>query len=330
VSAESTPTAAAPVGVPRSSSRIAAGVGGIVLGGVFLVAGAAKVVDPEAFAEVVKAEGLAFALPASAVAMLAIALEIGLGLALVLGLRTRRVLMVSTALVLGFLFLTGRAYVDHLRGVERAVHSCGCFGNLVDRSPTAAFWQDVGMLVPATALAWLVPVRAARPGPRRRWAVVAAGTAAAVALGFFAPRLPLDDLVTRLHVGDPVGEICTDALGKRICLVDTVPPLAEGRHLVILADLHDEAFVRELPTINAYVSDGAGPELWVLVDADKSTISKFCLTAGAACPILPGPPALLRPLYRRLPRSFLVVGGRVETIWSGLPPFRSLTASTSR
>ena len=36
------------------------------------------------------------------------------------------------------------------------------------------------------------------------------------------------------------------------------------------------------------------------------------------------PPALLRPLYRTLPRSFLVRGGRVVETWSGLPPLDEL------
>lgn len=254
----------------------------------------------------------------------------GLGLALVVGPRSRWVLLASSALVLGFLFLTGRAYFDHLRGVTKSVHSCGCFGNLVDRSPSAAFWQDVGMLLPSLALAWLAPGPAGGPRPWRRWAVVAAGTVGSVALGLAAPSLPLDDVVTRLHVGAAVKEMCTDALGKRICLADTIPPLADGRNLVVLADLDDPAFAKVLPELNAYAADGTGPQLWVLVDDDKAAIQKFCLTAGASCPVMSGPMALLRPLYRRLPRSFVVTNGKVESIWNGLPPFGSLSAPTSR
>ena len=309
---------------------VAARVGGVFLGLVFVFAGAVKVLDPEAFAEVISAEGLAFAAPAGVVAILAIAVEIGLGLALVLGPRSRWILAASTALVVGFLLLTGRAYVDHLRGWSRSTHSCGCFGNLVDRSPSAAFWQDVAMLVPSLAMAWLDPARAGGPRPLRRWTAVAVGVAGSIALALAAPSLPLDDLVTRLHTGASVKEICTDALGKRICLADAVPPLAEGRHLVVLADLKDPDFARELAALNAYAADGVGPQLWLLVSADKAEIARFCLTAGASCPVMSAPAALLRPLHRRLPRSFLVADGRVETIWNGIAPLTRPPAPASR
>lgn len=329
VSEDSVPRAI-PLDRVRRVRSIVAAVGAIFLGLVFLVAGVAKVVDPESFAEIVKAEGLVFVVPAIGVAMLAIALEIGLGLALVWGPRSRAILWVSTALVLGFLFLTGRAYVDHLRGAAGSTHSCGCFGNLVDRSPSAAFWQDVSMLVPALALAWLAPGRSNGPRAIRRWIAAAVGTVGAVGFAIAAPSLPLDDFVTRLHVGDPVKQICTDALGKRICLADAVPPLAEGSHVVVLANLDDPGLRRELVEFNAYAADGVGPQLWVLVGADKAEIAKYCLTAGASCPVMNVPMALLRPLYRRLPRSFLVTDGRVEKVWNGLPPFRSLSTPAPR
>jgi uncharacterized membrane protein YphA (DoxX/SURF4 family) len=308
--------------------RVAATVGAIALGLVFLVAGLAKVVDPEAFAEVVKAEGLDVVVSAMVVALLAIALEVGLGLALALGLRTRRVLAVSTVLVVGFLFLTGRAYVHFLRGDAPAVHSCGCFGNLVDRSPAAAFWQDVAMLVPALVLAWLAPLRADGPARTRRWITVAAATLGSVALGIAAPSLPLDGIATRLHEGDSVKEICTSAGRKRVCLTSVLPDLATGRHVVVLADLDDAGFRAAVPELNAYAADGKGPRLLVLAAVGSDDVAAFCLTAGATCPLMAGPVTLLRPLYRRLPRSFLVEDGHVTTVWNGLPPLGSLSSSS--
>jgi uncharacterized membrane protein YphA (DoxX/SURF4 family) len=300
-------------------------VGSVLLGVVLLVAGLAKVVDPQAFADVVKAEGLDFGLPPVAVALAAVALEVGLGVALVLCLRTRPVLLVATGLVVGFLFLTGRAYFHYLRGDAPAVHSCGCFGNLVDRSPVAAFWQDVAMLVPPLVLAWLAPRPAGLPPPRVRWAAVAASAVAAVGVGIAAPSLPFDGIATRLHVGDDVKEICTSAGDGKQCLASVVPDLAGGSHVVALVDLGDPAMRASVPDWNVYAADARGPRLWVLSTSDKNEIATFCLTAGAACPLMSGPPTLLRPLYRRLPRSFRVEDGKVTEIWDGLPPLRSLS-----
>jgi hypothetical protein len=41
---------------------------------------------------------------------------------------------------------------------------------------------------------------------------------------------------------------------------------------------------------------------------------------GPSFEIREAPPSLLRPLYRALPRSFLVYDGSVAETWSGLPP----------
>jgi hypothetical protein len=38
------------------------------------------------------------------------------------------------------------------------------------------------------------------------------------------------------------------------------------------------------------------------------------------------PPELMRPLYRRLPRSFLVKDGRVTRTFAGMPPLTTQTA----
>ena len=73
----------------------------------------------------------------------------------------------TAALVVFFLFLTGRAYVRHLQGIEPET-SCGCFGNLVQRTPAEAFWGDMLLMVPALALAFLARDRG--PWPRARLA----------------------------------------------------------------------------------------------------------------------------------------------------------------
>jgi uncharacterized membrane protein YphA (DoxX/SURF4 family) len=130
-------------------------IAGAVLGIVLLVAVWAKAVDPASFAEQIRTEKLDFALSAPAIALLALALEAGLGLALLLGVRRNWVLVPATLLVAFFLFLTGRAWWLSAHGLRDAAASCGCFGNLVQRTPAEAFWQDLLLLVPPLVLAFV-------------------------------------------------------------------------------------------------------------------------------------------------------------------------------
>ena len=126
-------------------------LGGMFLGAVFLVAAWAKTLDPAAFATQIELEGLDFLLPAPAVAFIALALEVFLGAALLFWVRRPYILWPSAALVVFFLFLTGRTYWQDLQGtLPDDAASCGCFGNLVERTPAEAFWQDMLLMVPAS------------------------------------------------------------------------------------------------------------------------------------------------------------------------------------
>jgi uncharacterized membrane protein YphA (DoxX/SURF4 family) len=307
--------------------RVAGRTAGVLLGAVLLVAAYAKLLDPMAFAEQIELEGLARVASAHALALGAIGLEVGLGLALVLGLRRWWVLLPMAALVAVFLFLTGRAYWLHLRGVSPPVASCGCFGNLLERSPAAAFWQDLGLLAPLLGLAFL-----GRPGGRPRPApllVAALGAVGAVAFAQQAPALPLDDLATRLRPGAELAALCAGAGRERVCLEALVPELAAGRHLVVLADLEDEAFGEQVAALNDYAAQGGGPTLWVLTSSPPEAHRAFFWRFGPAFEVREAPRAVLRSLYRRLPRSCLVAEGVVAETFSGLPPLARFTGDAA-
>ena len=158
-------------------------LGGVVLGAVLLFAAWAKAIDPQAFADQIHREGLDALLPAGRLALLAIALEVGLGAALLLNVRRLWVLLPAALLVAFFLFLTGRAYWRAEHGQATDEGSCGCFGNLVQRSPAEAFWQDLGLLVPSLLLAFVGRSPGARTVPplRSGLALLLAGGAAALA-----------------------------------------------------------------------------------------------------------------------------------------------------
>jgi len=319
VASISSSTPAAAVARPRRGLAVASYLGGALLGGVLLVAVWAKAIDPGAFVEQIRSEGLEILLPARAIALLVLALEAGLGVALLLNLRRRPVLLVVTALVLFFLFLTGRAWWRAEQGIAEPASACGCFGNLVERTPRQAFVSDLLLLLPGLGLAWLArPGAVSRLGARTLAAGAAAGGAALFAA--LAPGLPLDDLATRLSPGVELASICAGADADRVCLTHLVPAVAAGSHLVVLADVRDPGFTATAETLNAYVAGGAEPPLAVLADFTADEHRTLLWTLAPAFDLHEVPAAMLRPLYRKLPRSFRVEEGRVTETWAGLPP----------
>jgi len=304
---------------PAAWKRRLGTAGGVFLGLVLLVAAWAKALDPVAFAEQIHAEGLDGLLGAGALALLALALEVGLGLALVLGVRRLWVLVPAAILVAFFLFLTGRAYWRDLQGLAPA-EGCGCFGNLVQRTPAEAFWQDLLLLVTPLALAFLGRERGGRRVPPLRTAVAGFGAVAVALFAWRAPELPLDDLATRLKPGVRVGAICAGEEGERVCLDTVAPELADGEHLVVLADLADPAFGAAVEELNAAARDPGAPGLVVVAPATAEGHNAFYWRFGPAFPIREAPAGMLRPLYRRLPRSFRVREGEVIETYPGLPP----------
>ncbi len=292
--------------------------GGILLGSVLLFAAYAKAIDPAAFAEQIVAEGISPVSMSLAAALVALALELGLGSALLLGVRRLWILLPTTALVVFFLFLTGRAWWNAAHGLGEATH-CGCFGNLVDRTPAEAFWQDLLLMVPALILCFFGRDEGVRP-PWRRLAVVAAVTVGGVAFAAVAPGLPLDDLATRLRSGVGVTEICAGAGEERLCLDAIASELETGAHLVVMADLEDEALLAAMPRLNEMALATAGSTPWILTASSSEVVGTFLWTQAPIFELREAPATLLRPLYRSLPRSFEVVDGRVTATWTGLPP----------
>ena len=299
----------------------------VFLGAVLLFAAYAKAIDPEAFAEQMRSEGLTFGLPAAALALAALAIEAGLGTALLLAVRRLWVLVPAALLSAFFLFLSGRNWWLTETGRRAPDASCGCFGNLVERTPAEAFGQDL-LLLGLPAL--LVFLGRRRGGPRGLvWRTAAAALAAAAVVGFAwrAPDLPLDDLATRLAPGAEIAEMCAGSGDRRVCLDAVVSELTDGEHVVVLSGLEDPALTGAIDRLNDYALDAApagAPSLW-LVNPDPLEAQRgFYWRWGPAFQVREAPPALLRPLYRRLPRSFLVRDGEVAATWSGLPPLERL------
>ncbi len=311
-------TALAPPETARPDTRPAGGggwaatvgaVGGIFLGGVFLVATWGKVLDPIAFAEVIELEGLDWLVPAAAMAPFILALEAFFGFALVFNLRRLWVMIPLSGLVLFFVFLTARAYVRDLQGIKPETASCGCFGNLLDRTPAEAFWQDLLLLVPPLVLSFFGRPRGRPVIPLVRTAVVVLLTLGVLVFAFQAPHLPLDDLATKLKPGVRIKEVCAGGGDDRICLDSPAlaAMLSEGKHLVLLADLKDEAFANsiaerldELIEAERPLAPDSGPVLRFEGRCSRVQLSEFGPTVrlsgrpfGTSASALPHPSTLV-------------------------------------
>ena len=296
-------------------------IGAFALGAVFLFAAWAKALDPEGFAGQIRAQGLELLLPARTLAWIALALEAGLGVALLTGIRRLWVLVPTAALIVFFLFLTGRDYYRAEHGLAPAAASCGCFGNLVERTPEEAFWQDLALLGVPFALALVGRPRGGRLFPPLRTALATTAALGAVLFAVKAPELPLDNLATRLKPGVRLASLCAGKGSQATCLNHLTDGLDQGEHLVVLADLDAPAFTGSVAALNAWADANRKPPLMVLSASPLASHNAF-RWKGPAFPVVEAPEALLRPLYRRLPRSFRVENGTVTATYDGLPPLR--------
>lgn len=301
-------------------------VAGFLLGAVLLVALFPKVAAPWAFQTVIEQQGLDFLLPASAVAFVGLTVEALLGFALVLLIRRRWVLWPSVALVAFFLFLTGRHYYLDAHGLAVEGESCGCFGDLVTRTPAEAFWQDLVLLVPALLGSFLGRPAESAPLPRKRMALV--GGLSLGALIYAAtvsapePLLRLDALPSQLCEPGEEGQ------EGRLCLDAVVPELGDegSDHILILTELDDPAFLERLEEFSRYVEAMAGPQLWVLSPVGEEALDAFQFDPGPAFEVLPARRTLLSALTATLPRSFRVRDGKVTALWDAWPPLDDLKA----
>jgi uncharacterized membrane protein YphA (DoxX/SURF4 family) len=125
----------------------------LVLGGVFLVAGGLKVVDPQSSVAAVRAYRL---LPDSVATLVGWGLpfaEVALGLLLLAGVATRVVAAITAMLLIVFIAAVVSAAV---RGLSI---DCGCFGGGGDVAPGQTAYgieivRDVGLLLLAAWLMW--------------------------------------------------------------------------------------------------------------------------------------------------------------------------------
>jgi hypothetical protein len=116
-----------------------------------------------------------------------------------------------------------------------------------------------------------------------------------------------------------LSEICAGVEPERVCLDALLPELAEGEHLVVVADIADPSFAEEVDRLNGLAAAEIGPPLTVLTAAPPEQLRAFQWRFGPSFAVQEAPAALLRPLYRVLPRSFRLADGKVTATAAGLP-----------
>jgi uncharacterized membrane protein YphA (DoxX/SURF4 family) len=284
----------------------------LALGGIFVAAGVLKALDVAEFAHQTASYGIIGAGPAAFLAPLLIAVETTLGVALLAGWRPRLAAVLTGLLLLFFIGLEAW-------GISRGhTEACGCFGAYVQRTPLQVIFEDLGFV--ALAILTWAGVGAWRAGARRL-AGAAVALSAALSLGFAlaSPRLPIDDLVTKLTAGRSVGD-----LG----IASKLPGGGQEDALVALLDMADPRAKEVAAELNTLAGAPGAPKVIALTPSTEQEQAAFMWEAYPDFDVVPVDRGLLKPLYRSLPRYFLVRSGRVTRVFEGpRPPSPDLLSS---
>jgi len=120
-------------------------ISAVLVGGVFVFAGLLKILDPFSFYTQIHSYQLVSPDLSKWLAVVLPPIEIGLGLAVMLGLWRRLSCLGIVLMLVVFLVATGHAWL------YGTTDNCGCFGELVSRSPKETFIEDVVLLILAAA-----------------------------------------------------------------------------------------------------------------------------------------------------------------------------------
>lgn len=288
--------------------RIAA----ILLSLVLIYSAWGKALDPQGTAEIFLRKGFLPAAIAFWIIVASVGFELGLGVALLAGLRRIPVLLGACLLMTAFFGLTGYEFFFPTKETS----SCGCFGNLVVRSPAQAFAQD-GFFVLLAFLSWL-----GRPRGSQRvlpWLLAVLAGIAGCIFAFWAPSLPIDDWATLVKPG-------VRAVDLR-AIVEKVPELQRGNQLLLILDRADQATRDEMARVNRYlVNQASNTGVFGIAEDNPTLEGEFQWTAAPGFRMESLLFSNIKPLYRKLPRVALFSDGRVIKVWNKIPDDQELNA----
>ncbi|MFZ1730241.1 MAG: MauE/DoxX family redox-associated membrane protein [Bacteroidota bacterium] len=275
----------------------------IIVGLVFLLAAFMKALDPQSFQQQIASFGI-FPSLSMVAAWTFIIVEVALAAGLIVNFYPRIVPILTIAMLIFFIGIT-------LYGMAVGLgESCGCFGNLVHRGPEQVIIEDALMII---ALIFASVVIWSRQSTLQPWriAVVVAAAAIAGSVTAFSPYLPVDDFVTQLRPGAHFTAWPVDGLyGK---------DLNKGTHVVFLFTVESDKIGLEVEKMSEIAQQEKVKSAVGLIIDGTEHLTTLMFEYAASFPVAAIEPRFARPLYRALPRVFILRNGVVTHTWSELP-----------
>jgi len=290
----------------------------VILGGVLLLAAAIKLPDMALFTRQILDYGLVPSWPLAAAGAWGFLLaELILGAALVTGYRPSLALSLTSILLVVFIGITGYAWKT---GV---VEDCGCFGELLKRTPGQALVEDLFLLAGAVAALILHRPRETRFDRLRLGMVMVAAVAGLIlpwVFGLSFSTLPSGE--ADQGVSNPLGAVHVKE-GK-------APDLWTGRWLVEIMDTECDHCRASVFALNLIHEDPGLPSVVGLSVNNSGRIRAFREETFASYPVL----LVDKSDYLRLlgsgaiPRLILVENGEILSVWDEeVPDFEALRSS---
>ncbi len=273
-----------------------------IIAGVFIVAALSKALDPPAFVDQIAAYGI-FPQLAPFGAWFFIVFECILAGMLLVNLYPRIGQTASAGLLLMFSGVTAYAVFTG------ALSNCGCFGNIMPRTPEQTLVEDlimVAALVFSTAVTWKRKTSAGIP----KYIFTGALGVAGALVGVFHLSIPADDLATQLKPGSHFTAWPVEGL---------YDSLNTGTHVVFLFSLEMENADKRIQRMNEIAqSKGIESAIGLITDG-SGQLTTLMFQYGASFPAGAIEPRFARNLYRKLPRTFILKNGKVAETWSEIP-----------
>ncbi|MBL0173862.1 MAG: hypothetical protein IPP94_01115 [Ignavibacteria bacterium] len=281
--------------------RVTARILQCLVAGAFLLA-AVKALDISAFAAEIRGYGIFPELSLFG-AWFFVIVEVMLAMALLVNAYPRMTALAMLVLLAVFVAVTAYALSIGLQG------SCGCFGNLVHRTPQQVIVEDVLMMC---AMLFVLLVHSKQRMKTAAWkpVLILLSGAAAAGLAIAAPHLPLDSYVTDLRVGKQFSSWPVEGLTR---------DLQSGTHFVFLFTSTSKTIETDVAMMNAVAQSEDIPSTIGLLTEGTAKVTEVMFQYGTAFPVGALEPKFARYLYRTLPRAFILRDGEVREVWSRIP-----------
>jgi uncharacterized membrane protein YphA (DoxX/SURF4 family) len=299
-----------------------------VLGATFVFAGALKVFDPFSFYSQIRGYRLVSAEIAKLAAFVLPPIEIGLGLAAMVGAYRRLACLALTGMLLVFMAATAHAWITG------STDNCGCFGELVSRTPKETFYEDSVLLLLAVGGMFSDKVHWQKIGRLRISNLhKVAAVLAVTGLSFVGSyRYGALDIATsgKLRAGLdasewPISELDTRSYKKQGIDLN----LKKGTHVLVFYSPLCKHCYKSIPLVEGYrklerVDTVAG----LSHDRHRTEFHDFFIRGmrdkSADYPLLTMPYEFYRTLNRSVPKTVVIETGVVRMVIPGVPTARQL------